>query len=140
MNRDERKTLTTAIPADGPQTRRPLIYLVDDEAVVLDLLARCLVRAGFRTEAFTSPVVACSAFAVADEKPELLITDFTMPEMDGLELARRCRALLPRLKVLSVSGTLTEEALRASGIVLEGCLKKPFTPDVFVAEVRRVLD
>ncbi|MBU6402909.1 MAG: response regulator, partial [Verrucomicrobia bacterium] len=68
--------------ADRDREHHPLIYLVDDEPVILDLLARCLEKEGYRTESFADPVVAYAAFAAAEGKPDLLITDYTMPGMD----------------------------------------------------------
>ncbi|MBU6402087.1 MAG: response regulator [Verrucomicrobia bacterium] len=125
--------------ADRPIVRRPLVYIVDDEPVILELVARCLAKAGYRAATFESPVVACSAFALAEPKPDLLIVDYTMPEMDGLELLSRCRALAPNVKSLSVSGTLTDELLRDSEVRPDGCLRKPFVPAALLAAVRELL-
>ncbi|MHB8522087.1 MAG: response regulator [Limisphaerales bacterium] len=128
--------MTVTAPAETPAQRRPLIYIVDDEPMVLEVVSRCLEKAGYPTKAFANPVVAYSAFALADPKPDLLIVDYAMPEMDGLELLRRCRGLAPRLKALSISGTLTSDMVRETEVKPDGFLRKPFTNGELLALVQ----
>jgi CheY-like chemotaxis protein len=101
--------------------------LVDDNADVLALTAEL---AGYLTDAhlecFHSPQAALAAFADAPEKYALVITDFEMPGMDGVELCRRLRAIAPAQKVVLATGSgfFTEAAARHAGFC--GLLNKPF--------------
>lgn len=101
--------------------------LVDDNAEILLLLSAAIeMMAGAETECFNSPRSALAAFASAPEKYELVITDFEMPGMDGVELCRRMLALLPALKIFLATGNgfFTETMATSAGFL--GLLYKPF--------------
>ena len=79
------------------------ILLVDDEEEILRLLARRLTRRGHQV---TTATDSSQALARLHEGPfDLAILDFTMPAMNGLELAERCRVQYPMLKILMLTGS-----------------------------------
>jgi hypothetical protein len=101
--------------------------LVDDNADVLSLTAElvgCLTDA--HLECFHSPQAALAAFAEAPEKYVLVITDFEMPGLDGVELCRRLRTISPTQKIILATGSgfFTTAAARHAGFC--GLLNKPF--------------
>jgi two-component system cell cycle response regulator CpdR len=78
------------------------ILLAEDDDSMRRFLERALERAGYR-------VVACATGAEAFERLRpgaftLLLTDIVMPEMDGIELARRASELDPALKIMFITG------------------------------------
>lgn len=77
---------------------------------------------------FTNPELAWNAFAMESHRVTLLLTDYAMPGMDGLELATRCRGLNPELKVVLTSGTLSQDCLANGPVKLDAFLPKPYTP------------
>lgn len=110
--------------------------VVDDNADILFLTGAILERvAGATVECFHSPLKALAAFAAAPENFGLVVTDFEMPGMDGVEFCRRLRELAPSLKVLLAtgSGIISPDAAAALGFC--GLLHKPFP----VAELKRAL-
>jgi DNA-binding response OmpR family regulator len=72
---------------------------------------------------------------------DLLITDVVMPEIAGPVLAARAAELIPRMKVLFMSG-YTEEVIRHHGISRRNAsfLQKPFAPSELIQKVRQLLD
>lgn len=101
--------------------------LVDDHADILAMLTVMIKNlTGAEIEAYTSPLSALAAFTAAPEKYELVITDFEMPEMDGVELCRRLRAMVPHQKIFLATGSgfFTEPAARHAGF--SALLNKPF--------------
>lgn len=109
----------------APGGTTPLVYVVDDEAASVELVSALLQRDGYRTQGFQSPVAAISAVVAATPKPSLLISDFAMPEMDGVLLMRRCKHLWPGLRVILLSGTVSAELLRECGLGPDLVLEKP---------------
>ena len=104
--------------------------LVDDDAGILSL-AIALVEnlTDAEIEPFCSPQAALAAFAATPEIYELVITDFEMPVMDGVELCRQLRRISPPQKIILAtgSGVFTEAAARHAGFC--GLLNKPFLTD-----------
>jgi DNA-binding NtrC family response regulator len=88
------------------------ILIVDDEPDMLESCARILRRQGY---ACVTAGDGRAALAILErERPDLLLTDFKMPEMDGLELLRRAHDLDPALPVILVTGFATIESAVAA--------------------------
>lgn len=101
-----------------------LIYVVDDEPMLLELAAAILEPQGYRLQTFRDPKAALKCFASANPRPDLLITDYAMHSMNGMQLIEQFRQLEPRQKILLVSGTVGEDIFEDS----------PFQPDFFLAK------
>ncbi len=87
--------------------RKGLIFVVDDEPAVIEVLSVGLVDAGFRVKQFSNGRAALD-FAQVQE-PDAVISDVHMPQLDGFSLARQIRNRYPRCKVLLMSGAATSE-------------------------------
>jgi PAS domain S-box-containing protein len=113
----------TAAAGGGVRT----ILVVEDEADVRELLEHVLSSEGHRVALARSGVDALDV-AEQVERIDVLVTDIVMPRMDGLELARRLSARLPRLKILYLSG-YPGDMLVDRGALLPGSafLSKPFS-------------
>ncbi len=101
--------------------------IVDDDQKILALLAavlKNLTRA--EVECHASPASALAAFAARPGKYELIITDFDMPGMDGVELCRRVHDIAPGQEIFLAtgSGVFTEDAACQAGF--GALLNKPF--------------
>ena len=118
----------------------PVVLLVEDDESVRAVARRILeVRGLVVVEADG----ADDALRAADEHPEridLLVTDLSMPGLNGRELAARLSARRPGLRVLYVSGFTRDEA-EEQGLLgaAAAFVQKPFTSASLLAEVTRVL-
>jgi CheY-like chemotaxis protein len=101
--------------------------LVDDEEGTLSVMRQIVSRLGItRVEAFTSSMEALAAFEAAPESYELVITDFQMPHLDGIELSRRMLMAAPKIKILLMTGSGLIDDKTAVQNGLCGLLRKPF--------------
>mgnify|MGYP003382385630 CR=1 FL=1 len=87
-------------------TQPPLIYVVDDEPMLLELIAAILEPKGYRVRCFSDALNALQHYSEADPKPDLVITDFSMPDLIGSDLISKCREQNAAQKVLMISGTV----------------------------------
>ena len=89
--------------------RRPKrILLVDDDPLILKLVAATLIDAGYGVTSFSSGVAALERFR-EDRRFDLLVTDFQMPVMNGVILANLMTSVCRKLPVLIVSGSAAED-------------------------------
>ena len=117
----------------------PLIYIVDDEPLLLDLAEATLASPDYKLKKFLDPEEALDSFLEARTKPALLITDYSMGKMNGLELVEKCKAVKPDLKSILVSGTAGAEIVLGSDVKVDQFVGKPYHPTSLVDLVRRVL-
>jgi PAS domain S-box-containing protein len=119
------------------------ILFVDDEPSLAMIGKQALEHLGYRVAYQTSSLAAVETFrSQSIQKPfDLLITDMTMPQMTGLELATVLRRMQPDLPVIVCTGfseLIDAEKVRSSG--LDGFLMKPVVLDDLARLVRKVLD
>ena len=116
------------------------ILIVDDEAHILQVLSLKLENAGF--EVLTAEDGEEAMHRAKDEVPDLVITDFQMPYMTGLELCKALRAdaateNIPVLMLTARGYALADDDLAIGNI--RDVLSKPFSPRAIVEQVRGIL-
>ncbi|MFH1215376.1 MAG: cache domain-containing protein [Pseudomonadota bacterium] len=117
------------------------ILFVDDEAFIVDIAQQMLTLLGYKVIAKTSSQEALSYFEAHAEEIDLLITDYTMPNMTGIDLAAKVRAIRPDLPILLCTGYnagLSIEEIQAAGI--RELVYKPVVRKELAVIVRRALD
>ncbi len=117
---------------------KPVIYAVDDEVMILELIAVLLEPLGYRVLTFPDPAQAFKAFVSHPKRPALVITDYAMHSLNGMELIEKCRGVAPEQKILLASGTVGEEIYANSPIKPDRFLAKPFKTQDLVAIVREL--
>jgi len=117
----------------------PLIYIVDDEPLLLDLAEASLAPGGFTVKKFTDPNEALKSFAKARPKPDVLVTDYAMGKMNGVELLEKCRAHRSDVKCVLLSGTVGAEVVLDAPTKVDRFVGKPYQPETLLELVRRVL-
>jgi signal transduction histidine kinase/ActR/RegA family two-component response regulator len=118
------------------------VLVVDDDPRVLQFVASTLERAGYRVHAVGSASEALDRYESAGPDPfRLVLSDVLMPEVNGVDLARRLRGRNPEVRVLFMSGHVGADFPRQE---LEGwqfeLLPKPFRVDGLLRAVRGALD
>lgn len=130
------ETQFASIPLGGGEH----ILFVDDEPSLVDCGQRMLRRLGYRVTAVGSARAALELVREDDHEFDCILTDLNMPEMTGIAFARECRAHLPTVPILLMSGYLgvtTPDLLRSHGI--HDLILKPFSPKTLADAVRRAL-
>jgi CheY-like chemotaxis protein len=116
---------------------KPRVLVVDDEQVIADTLAKILELNGYDASAvYTGTAAVESARSL---RPDLIISDVIMPDLNGIEAAVSIRSFLPSCKILLFSGQaatadLLEDA-RAHGHEFE-ILAKPVHPSDLLAKLK----
>ena len=105
---------------------RLVVFAVDDEPMLLELVALVLEPLGYRVRTFRDPATAVRAYTLASPPPALVITDYAMHTMTGMDLIQECRRLNPQQRILLVSGTVDETIYRNSEIKPDKFLAKPY--------------
>ncbi len=118
------------------------ILIVDDFANTLFVTAFTLKQAGFNVIKAASGKEALSIIR-SDDKIDLIITDYNMPEMNGLQFIRVIKSLphLARIPIFVLS-TETKDEIRKEALSAGATLwlRKPFQTDSLVAYIKRVID
>jgi two-component system C4-dicarboxylate transport response regulator DctD len=90
------------------------VIIVDDDPSAVAMNTAILEAAGYKVMAFDLPSKAL--LRIAEGVPTVLVTDFIMPEMSGLELTRKAQEIDPEVKVILLTGggdeSTAQEALR----------------------------
>jgi PAS domain S-box-containing protein len=116
------------------------ILIVDDEPAIVGLLQRILESRGFRVTAFTSSEEALSGFRDQADEFDAVITDQTMPRMNGTELARAVHELRPDTPVVLTTGYVDDATHRDGGRDIAGVAVKPFDAAALTGVLRKALD
>lgn len=116
--------------------------VVDDEKELAELFGAFLERIGFICDYFTDSQLALDNFTNNPNSYCLIISDLRMPGLDGLELIKRIRQYNKTVKIILVSGFLTEEnidnnAIKDAGI--SAVIEKPFHFKELRPIIKRVL-
>lgn len=130
------------VPAVGAlPTGHETILFVDDEAALVEIEKSMLQRLGYRVITESSSTRAFELFRRDPHQCDMVITDMTMPDMTGVELARRCSSLRPGLPIILCTGytnKITEARAREAGI--SRLLLKPVEIRELAEAVRRLFD
>ena len=132
------KIITGALPVKGGKER---VLFVDDEDILVDLGNERLMKLGYDVIATTSSIEALELFKKEPHKIDLVITDYTMPHLTGIDLATellRVRADIPIILCTGHSDDVSPEIIKAAGI--RELLMKPQSRDEIAQAIRRVLD
>jgi DNA-binding response OmpR family regulator len=110
------------------------ILVVDDEPEICHLIEELLNMEGYQVDVSFSGIEALQMIKIFNYR--LLLTDLEMPEVDGLELARKAKKQHPEIKVIMVTANKTVDiAIQSLRHRIDGYVRKPFN----ISELRKVV-
>jgi CheY-like chemotaxis protein len=112
------------------------ILIADDERAVGIMLAEALKHHDYEIDVVLNGIEAIKQ--ISRRSYDLIITDYMMPEMDGLELTQRVRSKDPSVPIVVVTGNRPSQDLLKSGVT--ACIMKPFSVFEIQNEVRNILN
>jgi two-component system sensor histidine kinase EvgS len=120
--------------------KQKTILIAEDEEVILKLIASILALANYQVATASSSEEALNQAQAAEQHPDLLIADVQMPGMSGVKLAKKIKALYPKIKLLFMSGqsshVISDHALPAADVYF---IPKPFRPMELLTLVKEIL-
>jgi CheY-like chemotaxis protein len=118
---------------------KPCVLVVEDSPDLLELYALSLELAGFDVRQAANGVKAL--VSISEQKPEVIVTDLMMPEMDGLMLIKRLRedAALTNLPILVLSAGSESYLDKAQLAGATKVIPKPVDPTLLWAEVWQLI-
>jgi CheY-like chemotaxis protein len=117
------------------------ILLVDDERELVATLTPMLEALGYTVSATTSSLKAFERYRAAPDEIDLVVTDYTMPQLTGIDLALKIHAIDPEIPIVMCTGfseRVTKAAARTAGIYK--LLSKPVARWQLAATIRQALD
>ena len=125
--------------ATTPNVPAATLLIVDDEPLITQILSLQMTKQGFHTLVAASAMEALKIIDAAEMPIDLVITDMSMPEMDGADLARALFARSLALPVLIASGYPADHAVALPSNVV-GVIEKPFQCKALAERIRRILE
>ena len=124
------------------KTSKPLrFYVVDDDPSMIEMMSALIEKAGHTVQSATSSLTALAEILV--QKPDILIVDLMMPDLDGIDLCSMLRAKpsTAGMKIIVVSAKSYEfDRKRALGAGADGFIQKPISADTFIPRIARVIE
>ena len=129
---DEKSDLDVALSVN-----EAFILIVDDDAIVQQTTQALLDSYHYNTLAVSNGFEAIECYTQRQDQIQLIILDITMPQMDGIELIGKLKAINPALNIIAISGLQTnrEPALAAGASIF---MEKPYDLESLLAEVRNL--
>lgn len=122
------------------QNQQKVLLIIDDEPLVTDLVQQFMSRRGFQVYTASNGREALALLDTTVLRPDLIMTDIRMPDMDGAELAHALHQRMPEIPVLVATGQnadLQELALPPNVI---GAVQKPYQNRVLYERIREIID
>ncbi|MBW2576211.1 MAG: response regulator [Deltaproteobacteria bacterium] len=124
-----------------PCVKREGFLLVDDEEPIVRMVKQTLERLGYQVTIRTSSLDALEAFRAGPDKFDLVITDMTMPNMTGVQLAPKLLEIRSDIPIILCTGfSEITDSNKAKALGIREFLMKPIVRDQIARTIRKVLD
>ncbi len=138
----DQQFLASQFPAESnPSQRYPqrsILYL-DDEPMVLNSMIKLLGHAGLQVHGYSDQQTALNFLHSAATRVDVVVTDYNMPGLSGLDVAKKVREIRPDLPVIIASGFIDEELRsQAEEAGVKALISKPFSTKAFCDLVQQL--
>ena len=116
------------------------VICIDDDASVLSLIELLIKQQGFRVTTFLHPTAALEVIRANPSDVHLVVTDYNMPELAGVDVAQAVRQIRKDLPIAITSGYIDEELRSdAKQVGVQALVSKPFVSSEFTKAVRQLI-
>ncbi|MCD4744183.1 MAG: response regulator [Desulfobacteraceae bacterium] len=126
---DKAQYIETSIPHDRVEGQGNIL-LLDDENLITESFGELFSDYGYTVDVFNSPEKALKAVSENSKRYDVVVTDFQMPKMNGLEFAKKVKNINNKIAIIISSGniaSISEE--QAKKVELHAIVQKPFDDD-----------
>ena len=126
---------------DAPRGKGEHVLCVDDDPAMVLMVDGLLRRAGYRVTTFEQPAAALARVLADIDAFDIVVTDFNMPEMNGMEFATAVTRAAPHLPIIITSGFISDDMRQQAGELNIGALlQKEYTLERLAGLVHTVLE
>jgi PAS domain S-box-containing protein len=126
---------------DAPHGAGEHVLCVDDDPAMVLMVDGLLRRAGYKVTTFEQAAAALARVQADPDEFDIVVTDFNMPEMNGMELAAAIARAAPRLPIVVTSGFISDDMRqRAADLHIGALLQKEYTLERLAGIVHAVLE
>ena len=123
-----------------PRGNGELVLIVDDEQNILQITAATLEKFGYKTVSATDGAEGLGVFAEQKSDIAAVLTDISMPLMDGPAMIRALRTIKPSTHIIAMSGLMnTDQTSELENLKVDGILTKPFTAEKLLTALAAAL-
>jgi PAS domain S-box-containing protein len=123
-----------------PRGNGELILVVDDEKSIVGITTATLENFGYRTLSASDGAKGLEAYSNSTEPIALVLTDISMPDMDGPSMIRALREANPDVKIIGMSGLMNpEQTAEMEKLDVSSFLTKPFTSSTLITSIAEAL-
>lgn len=122
-----------------PKGNNELILVVDDEVAICEIIKTTLETYNFRVITAKDGIEAIAVYVQQKKEINIVLIDMMMPSMDGATAIRTLQHINPQVKIIAMSGLVSNQALaQSSGAGIQGFLTKPFSADELLNTLEKV--
>jgi CheY-like chemotaxis protein len=127
------------VEVDCPKGEGELILVVDDEDSIRDITKKSLESYNYKAITASDGIEAIALYAERRDEISVVLTDIIMPVMDGLTTIRTLQKINPEVKIIAVSGLISNDKINAiTEIGIKAFLSKPYTAEQLLQTIGNV--
>ncbi|MCG8483759.1 MAG: response regulator [Clostridia bacterium] len=140
LPRIELKTNYEKLVGDDYDEGKESILIVDDDHKIVKVMKKSLEKFGYKVSTETNSLKALKNICINPYEFDLIITDQNMPELEGIELAKKLKELRPDLKIILITGFINDNvAGYINSTVIDDYLVKPILSAELHNKIQKVL-